>query len=61
MLVSTTLILVVLTTLIFGTFMSFVQKTLVSPSKEDEEEVARDIRNESMIQVEALRNFSVYE
>jgi hypothetical protein len=41
--------------------MSFVQKTLVSPSKEDEEEVARDIRNESMIQVEALRNFSVYE
>jgi hypothetical protein len=37
--VSTTLMLVVLTTLIFGTFMGIVQKKLVAPSDSDRVEV----------------------
>lgn len=46
--VSTTLVLVVLTTLIFGTFMAVVQKFLVSPSDSDREEVEEDRRTESI-------------
>jgi len=63
MLVNTTLILVVLTTFIFGTFMGAVQKWLVSPSEEDEMEVARDQRAQSMAQDLALarRAESIYE
>lgn len=63
MLVNTTLILVVLTTFIFGTFMGAVQKWLVSPSEEDEAEVARDHRAASHAQELALtrRAVSVYE
>jgi NhaP-type Na+/H+ or K+/H+ antiporter len=48
MLVSTTLVLVILTTLCFGTFMSIVQKFLVSPSEEDLKEVERDMRSKSI-------------
>lgn len=40
--------LVVLTTLIFGTFMSIVQKWLVSPSDADREEVENDHRRQSI-------------
>lgn len=61
MLVSTTLILVILTTLCFGTFMSIVQKFLVSPSEEDLKEVERDMRSKSIAQETAMRSISVYE
>lgn len=62
MLVSSTLILVVLTTFIFGTFMGIVQKTLVSPSAQDEAEVTRDNRAKSIAEDAAkARTVSVYE
>ena len=44
-LVSTTLILVMLTTIIFGTFMGKVQKLLVPATKEDKEEYLEERRN----------------
>jgi NhaP-type Na+/H+ or K+/H+ antiporter len=57
MLVSTTLMLVVLTTLVFGTFMAVVQSFLVSPSDADREEVARDIRNKSIANDQAMSRY----
>jgi NhaP-type Na+/H+ or K+/H+ antiporter len=48
LMVSTTLMLVVLTTLVFGTFMGIVQSTLVAPSDQDREEVAADHRAQSV-------------
>lgn len=61
--VSTTLMLVVLTTLCFGTFMGIVQKTLVSPSDADRQEVANDILAQSRMQEVAMKHRapSVYE
>jgi len=47
--VSTTLILVMLTTLIFGTFMGKVQKMLVPATDEDKEENLVERRNASYI------------
>jgi len=47
--VSTTLILVMLTTLIFGTFMGKVQKMLVPATDEDKEEYLVERRNASYI------------
>lgn len=47
--VSTTLILVMLTTLIFGTFMGKVQKMLVPATDEDKEEYLIERRNASYI------------
>lgn len=47
--VSTTLILVMLTTLIFGTFMGKVQKMLVPATNEDKEEYLVERRNASYI------------
>lgn len=61
MLVSTTLSLVVLTTLCFGTFMSIVQKFLVSPSEEDAKEVEQDFRSKSIAESNAMRKKSIYE
>jgi len=63
MLVNTTLILVVLTTFLFGTFMAIVQKFLVPPSEEDEAEVARDTRAKSIAEdvAKTRRAASVYE
>jgi len=48
MLVNTTLVMVVLTTFFFGTFMAVVQKTLVAPSAQDDAEVTRDNRSKSV-------------
>jgi hypothetical protein len=62
MLVNTTLVLVVLTTFIFGTFMGVVQKSLVAPSAQDEAEVTRDNRTKSVAEDNAkMRTVSVYE
>jgi len=47
--VSTTLILVMLTTFIFGTFMGKVQKMLVPATNEDKEEYLVERRNASYI------------
>lgn len=60
--VSTTLMLVVLTTLLFGTFMGIVQKKLVSPSDSDRVEVEQDLRKKSIASESALnRRMSHYE
>ena len=47
--VSTTLLLVMLTTLVFGTFMGKVQKILVPPTEDEKEEYIEELRATSMI------------
>lgn len=64
MLVSTTLILVVITTLGFGTFMGKVQSILCKATDEDEEEYVEMQRKNSVMVMDELkkrRNSSVYE
>ena len=57
--VSTTLILVMLTTLIFGTFMGKVQKMLVPATVEDKEEYLEERRNQSYIADKFINEKSV--
>jgi NhaP-type Na+/H+ or K+/H+ antiporter len=54
-LVSTTLILVMVTTLLFGTFMSKIGKLLVPPSEEDKEEYIKMERHESHVMSRELK------
>lgn len=54
MLVSSTLILVVVTTLVFGTFMGKVQSILVPASNEDEEEYIESQRKDSHVMAMAM-------
>jgi NhaP-type Na+/H+ or K+/H+ antiporter len=54
-LISTTLILVMVTTVLFGTFMSRVQNFLVPPTQEDKEEYEMSQRKESYIMSKALQ------
>lgn len=62
MLVNSTLIVVVLTTLVFGTFMGPIQRFLVAPSIQDEAEVARDNRAKSIAEDTAKqRAYTIYE
>jgi hypothetical protein len=54
LLVSSTLMLVMITTLVFGTFMGKVQNLLVPPTEEDKEEYIEMQRTESAIMGKAL-------
>jgi len=60
-LVSSTLILVMVTTLVFGTFMAQVGKRLVPPTEEQAEEFNREVRSTSVIIAKELsrRNTSI--
>lgn len=53
-LVSTTLILVMVTTLLFGTFMGQVGKRLVPPTEEQAEEYNKEVRSTSVIIAQEL-------
>jgi|APCry1669190327_1035288.scaffolds.fasta_scaffold98708_1 hypothetical protein len=52
--VSTTLLLVMLTTLIFGTFMKKVQNYLVPPTEEEKEEYIEELREATFIAEKAI-------